>query len=239
MANRLDVYKDGRVFCDYYPGKKAEIRAEGFKVVVYKPYTMDSVCDKDSVYIYPQITMSTNSTVSLSYDSLDILKKSVDYAINLLNLEGYNLIKVEEINKSGLIEASKNPYLSKIPSTRTKTVRYDDVNDVGSIITAKNLSKYLYLGKGSLYESYGTSNVFHNCNRSKSDYIYYKLEGNEAFDYDSKTGLLKIDGGQFCFFAMDTVVTKRTAIEVKPTIDKYIRVVEVYLDGKLNKVYKI
>ena len=151
-VERKDLFNDGSCYCDYYAGNRVELRVAGFKVVIYKPYVF-KYYNSDRVYSKAIITMSTNSTVFMLPSDFDLLKKAVVTGINILNMEGFNLITQENVayfDTKYLVEAKDNPFKDvKLPKNRTANLKYGD-NDCGILITSQSGEKSLYIGKGRL-----------------------------------------------------------------------------------------
>ena len=176
-VERKDLFGDGTVLCDYYPLKKVELRVEGFKIVIWKPYCAPACYGygKDKYYKGPKLYMSTNGTVELNTDSFALFQKAVQAVISILNSERINLINVSDFCKTGIVSKSDIPDDIKNAKfiDKTKYIKYDN-NDIGSLITDIKGNKYIYLGKGLLYREDRLDN------RKDCNEIYLSLSGKES-----------------------------------------------------------
>lgn len=210
-VGRKDLFGDGSVYCDYFPGSRVELRVAGFKIVVYKPYAY-KYWNSTQVCKNALISMSTNSTVFLTLADFELFKKSVQAGINILNMEGYNLItndNIKYINSNDFIDASQNPYKDVVtPRIRQNSVKYGN-QDSGLLITTKNLNKFLFLGKAVVKHR--------NCiiNRSNCYYTYVQLPNSYTSDSNSCSvynNTLELSVGDI-WYGVDTYSGKKIAID--------------------------
>lgn len=235
-VERKDLFGDGKVYCDYYPHKRVELRVAGFKIVVHKPYTVPYYNNR--VYKGPKIYMSTNGTVEMYPFEYDLMKKAVDAGIAILNGEGYNLITNESFGDETLVNLDDIPNLDKRSGNAVKvnTIRYDNQN-CGSIITMTNGKKSVYVGHGYIYRlSFGETRQL---NRQKSYEIYLDFADSVSVSMVTNGVLEVMNHGEYSIMP-DTLVGKRKAIKIEDKIGGR-RIQELVVHNKNSKpdVFKI
>lgn len=174
-AIRKDMFGDGLVSMEYYPHRRIELRVCGFKIDVCKPYGVNiggyKTIDK------PAIAVSANQTVHLDMVKMQLIQKSIIRAIDILNSENDGLI----IDKNFTFANYNSVYNEDIPSNikalhqqsneqvKTKSIPYKYITS-DKVYEDIRGHKWIYLGKGRLYENGIVSN------RGGCEYIYLDFD---------------------------------------------------------------
>lgn len=153
-VERQDMFGDGTVSMEYYPHKRIELRVVGFKVVVSKPYGVNYYRNEATISS-PLIQISTNATVDLNLQDLNLLNKAILRVIEILNNENDGLV----IDKNFTIN-NKLVYKNDIPeeilnihnSSKSKTLKsipYKEIQQ-NCVYADDKGHKWMYLGEGWL-----------------------------------------------------------------------------------------
>jgi len=179
---RKDMFNDGTVIMEYYPHKRIILRVAGFKVIVNKPYGTMVYGSKERTMISPSIQMSTNMTVTLSFDELKLIIKAVNKSIDILNNEKDGLIINKNFTLGQEIWAKDLPkdiidiHESKdAQPTNTKSIPYKDIRN-NVVYEDEKGRQWIYLGEGWLYEDGDLCNRCNGIGQPYSKYIYLRYD---------------------------------------------------------------
>lgn len=159
---------------DYYEHNRIEIRAEGLKTVVTKPYR-PLVNYKQMAYVNGAICISTNQTVVTDMSSFDEINTAIKIAVNILNAENDGLV-ITPLIDNGDPNLDPGVWVNNIPEDikrkldvldgktkeKVKGISYNNISHL-NIYGDEKGRQYIYLGKCLIFE--------YDYNQSENKYI--------------------------------------------------------------------
>ena len=220
-VERKDLFGDGKVSIEYYPHKRVELRVADFKIVVSKaygsktsPYGTNYTLDK------PSIQMSSNQTVFLDIESLNLIYKSINKAIQILNAENdglsidnnFSLNQVKYIKQNEIPQEIINIQKSE-QNKKIKSIPYKDI-DSSKVYTDIKGHEWIYLGEGKLIANGSV------INRSGCSYIYLNFDIAKRYGYTVENNTIKVN--DVTPLLVDTYASKkrfiRSTLDLEQTI---------------------
>lgn len=225
-VERKDMFGDGTVSMEYYPHKRVEMRVGGFKVVVAKPYGTRPVGCANRVYDKAVILMSANQTVVTDPRTLILINKAVNEAINMLNNENDGMVisKDFSINDCREVRAEDIPEevirIQKTPVSGQQTVNNIPYTEIynNKVYQDRTGRKWVYIGKGNLYEKGNTSGYSEN--RLGCPYVYLSYDELNRYKWSMEGTTLHVS--KCIQFIVDTYATKKKFIREVGTLPNKI-----------------
>lgn len=233
---RKDLFGDGEVSYEYNPGQNVVLRVSGFKVVLWKPYTVRPYVNGKEVYVNPIIEMSTNSTVLLDINELKLIEKAIKKAAEILNREGTGLIDIKKWASNSPKENARtceleiDPYMeikNKVPAPpKPQKIKKGDL-----FRDSRNTQNmFIYLGKGEVYKS-GLNGGMEHYNRHGCPLVFLRVYENDLKNIGKHGYNLRAMGVDA--FQLDTYATEKKAYEI---IQNYGNIQSVIFNGTIVRL---